>query len=77
MRRETVQVDIDAILPVSNSSYTIGWEETIRDLRGRKIGTETWEATLGIAFNPPKDEATILVNPLGLYITAINWTKKL
>jgi type IV secretory pathway TrbF-like protein len=77
MRQETVQVHINDILLLTNSSYTAQWEEITRDLRGRQISSEIWEATLGIAFNPPKDEATILVNPVGLYITSITWAKKL
>jgi type IV secretion system protein VirB5 len=79
MRHGTVQVQVSAILPVSNASYTVQWVETIRNFRGDVAGTETWEATLGIAFNPPKDgdEATIVANPLGLYVTSLNWTKKL
>jgi type IV secretion system protein TrbF len=77
MRHETVQVHINDILLLSNASYTAQWEETTRTLRGRQTGSEIWEATLGVAFSPPKDEATILVNPIGLYITSITWTKKL
>ena len=77
MRRGTVQVQVSSILPVSNSSYTVQWTEFARDLRGTQTASETWEATVGVAFNPPKDEATIMVNPLGLYITSLNWTKKL
>jgi len=78
-RRGSVQVQISAILPVSNASYTIQWIESFRNLRGDVVGTETWEGTLGIAFNPPKngDEAAITANPLGLYVTSINWAKKI
>jgi type IV secretion system protein TrbF len=78
-RHGTVQVQISAILKLSNASYSVQWIETIRNLRGDVVGTETWEGTLGIAFIPPKDgdEAAITANPLGLYVLALNWAKKL
>ncbi|HTJ27564.1 MAG TPA: VirB8/TrbF family protein [Candidatus Limnocylindria bacterium] len=76
-KTETDTVTVNAIVPISPSSYEMQWTETIRDLHGKVTGTETWEATAQIAFRPPADEATILKNPLGLYITSINWTKKI
>jgi type IV secretion system protein TrbF len=76
-KTQTVDVSVNAIVPISPSSYEMQWTETIRDLHGKVIGTETWEATAQIAFRAPSDEATILKNPLGLYITSINWTKKI
>ena len=74
---ETDVVAVSDILPVSPTSYEIQWVETIRDLHGRVKSTQTWEGTVTIAFRPPTDEQTILKNPLGLYITSVNWTQKL
>jgi type IV secretion system protein VirB5 len=31
--------------------------------------------TIGVS--PPRDEATIRTNPLGLYINAFNWARRL
>jgi type IV secretory pathway TrbF-like protein len=76
-KTETDSVAVNAILPISPSSYELQWTETIRDLRGRITKTQTWEGTATIAFRPPDSEATILKNPLGLYITSIDWTQKL
>lgn len=77
VRHGTVQVQINAILKVSPTSYTAQWGETTRDLAGNVVGTETWEGTFGVAFHPPTDEATILADPAGLYIMSLTWTKKL
>lgn len=74
---ETDTISVADILPVSQSSYEIQWTETIRDLHGRVKSTQTWEGTVEVAFRPPADEQTILRNPLGLYITSVNWTQKL
>jgi len=75
-KTETDSIAINAILPISPASYELQWTETIRDLHGRVTGTQTWEGTATIAFRPPENEETILKNPLGLYITSIDWTKK-
>jgi type IV secretory pathway TrbF-like protein len=76
-KSETDSVAVNAILPISPDSYEIQWTETIRDLHGRVMKTQTWDATATIAFRPPENEQTILKNPLGLYITSISWTQKL
>ncbi len=76
-KHETDQVAINAILPISQSSYEIQWTETIRDLHGKTTATQTWDGTFTIAFRPPEDESTVLRNPLGLYITSLSWTQKL
>ncbi|MBD5657560.1 MAG: conjugal transfer protein TrbF [Candidatus Eremiobacteraeota bacterium] len=76
-KNETDTVAVNTILPISGQSYQLQWTETIRDLHGRVTSTQTWEGTTTIAFRPPDNEQTILQNPLGLYITSIDWTQKL
>jgi type IV secretory pathway TrbF-like protein len=39
-------------------------------------GTQNWEASLSVAFTPPTNEDQIIKNPIGLYITSVNWTQK-
>ena len=75
-KKETVQIAINAILPISRSSYEMQWTETIRDLKGHVTATQSWDATASIAFTPPQNEQTILVNPVGLYLTSLSWTQK-
>lgn len=47
----------------------------------RRDGTRTdaahYEAVVTVSFNPPNDEATIRLNPSGLYISGCSWTKRL
>jgi type IV secretion system protein VirB5 len=75
--RGSVLVTVNAILPVSNSTYEIQWTETAENKNGHVSGTQTWDGTFSIAVQAPTDEATILKNPLGLYITDIHWQQKL
>ena len=42
---------------------------------GRDTGTEKWQAVVSTELHPPEKADTILRNPLGLYITSVNWTR--
>ncbi|HZZ65956.1 MAG TPA: VirB8/TrbF family protein [Candidatus Baltobacteraceae bacterium] len=74
---KTVNVHIAWVLPISSQSWQAQWSETIRDNRGQVSATEQWVGTISVAFRDPTDEATILQNPIGLYVTSISWTRKL
>jgi len=76
-QQQTVGCSIDAVLPISEKSYQVQWTQDARDLQGRLVKTTHWQASLEIGFNPPTDEATILKNPLGIYVRNINWTQHL
>jgi type IV secretion system protein TrbF len=71
---ETVEVNVTSILPVSSQTYEVRWTETHRDQHGHQLKQDNWEASIGIEIIPPSDELTILNNPLGIYITTLNWT---
>ena len=77
--RETVAVEINAVLPQTEQSYQVTWTETARDQQGRPAGQTHWQASLTITISPPKDEKTIISskNPLGIYVATLNWTQKL
>ena len=74
---ETVSVEIQSVLPTTDRTYEIEWIETSRDLYGTVTGRAHWKAALSIALNPPSDEGTARVNPLGIYVTNASWTKLL
>jgi type IV secretion system protein VirB5 len=76
---ETVAVEVNAVLPLTDQSYQVSWTETARDLQGRPSGQTHWQASLSIRVTPPRDEKTIITskNPLGIYVNTLNWTQKL
>jgi type IV secretion system protein VirB5 len=75
MDKGTVDVQISSVVR-SGDDYVVTWTETSRSKQGSLGTVETWEATAGITFRPPENEP-LRTNPLGLYITTLNWTKKL
>ena len=75
--RETVQVEVNAILPNSPHSFEVDWTETQRTLDGKPISSDKWRGIFTLAINPPTDEAVLRVNPFGIYVMDITWSKVL
>ena len=76
-RRLTRRVEVQSVLAVPESrSWKVSWVE-VETPRGSE-GTErrsAWEAYLTVEEVPPATAAAVEANPLGLYVTAINWTE--
>jgi type IV secretion system protein TrbF len=72
----TREVEVTGVLPIPNSdSWKVQWIETERSRLGHVPRTGAWEAYLTVKHSAPRDAETIQVNPLGVYVTGINWTR--
>ncbi|MBD5634988.1 MAG: type IV secretion system protein [Candidatus Eremiobacteraeota bacterium] len=77
-RRVSVAINYVAPVPGSTREYEAEWTEDKRDPSGRAIGEPTrYRAHLSIAVSRPTDEATIYTNPIGLYITDLDWAQRM
>ena len=79
---QSTTVSIEPIgrpLPLSEQSWQVEWWETKRNLSGSVISRMRYKAVMMVAFNPLKDEnqALDLDNPIGLYVTDLNWSQQL
>jgi len=74
---ETVSVDVRALYASSKDSYEVEWTETTFDLKGEQIGTQNYKGVITISIHPPADEGLARVNPLGIYVTNVSWSKVL
>src|SRR6266478_7466831 len=72
-KTETVSVEVNTVLPTSDRSYEVDWTETTRDLQGVVLATARLKGSFMIAVDPPADEATARMNPLGIYVTNASW----
>ncbi|NVN37741.1 conjugal transfer protein TrbF [Komagataeibacter swingsii] len=73
---EQVEVDIASVIRASPASFRIAWTERhYRD--GAFVGTERWTAIVSIVLRTPRDADHLRKNPLGIYVSAINWSKEL
>jgi type IV secretion system protein VirB5 len=77
-RRVSVAIAYVSPIPGSVREYEAEWSEDTRDVSGREIGAPIrFRAHLTIAESPPRDESTIYANPLGIYITDLDWSRRM
>jgi len=77
-KTETVSIIVQSILPIAGETWRIEWREETRERGGgAPMVAVQYQASVSISFATPRDEATIRANPLGLYITAFTWTRRL
>ena len=74
--RRSVTVEIASVVRSSDDSFELRWRET-EFLQGVRQASRTHTAVLSIIVDPPRDEATLQVNPLGIYVHGINWSRDL
>jgi type IV secretion system protein TrbF len=76
-KNEGVSVEINSVLPISNDTWQVQWTENIHSAKGEPQNSVSHQANLTIALEPPSDEAAILRNPMGVYVTNFNWSQRL
>lgn len=80
-QKETVSVQIDSAMPLSEESWQIDWTETTRDRQGFETKPpEKWRALITVYLVAPTRETTeeqLFQNPLGIFIKDFSWSKQL
>jgi len=71
--REAVTVEVLNVVRRSERTYDLQWRET-RYVSGQLSGTERWRALITVTHQPPRTEAELMKNPLGLKIEDVSWT---
>jgi type IV secretion system protein TrbF len=71
-----IAVDVSSVIRASPDSFRVAWvQRTYQD--GSLASTERWTAILTVVVQMPRDAEKLRANPLGIYVTAINWSKEL
>ena len=73
---QTVAVEVTSIVRASDTSFQIRWLEQ-HFVNGSLSATERWTALASITIDPPRDIETLRKNPLGIYVTSLNWSREL
>jgi type IV secretory pathway TrbF-like protein len=76
-RTATLAIEVNNIVALSNRTYQIDWTEYERDRKGRETATRRFRGIATVALTAPQDEATIRLNPIGLYVQDFDWTAQL
>jgi type IV secretion system protein TrbF len=73
----TRQVEVTSILPVPSSpTWKIRWTETELPLMAGMLTRVTgWEGYLTVRLHAPTTADAVQANPLGVFVTSINWTQ--
>lgn len=74
--KQQVAVEVSSVIRASADSFRVAWTER-RYEDGKLATTERWTAILTIALQPPRDAERLKVNPLGIYVNAINWSREM
>jgi type IV secretion system protein VirB5 len=74
--KSEVAVDVSSVIRASPDSFRVAWTERhYRD--GALAETSRWSAILTVTVQTPTTPDALRKNPLGLFITALNWSKEL
>ena len=74
--RQSVAIEVTSVVRASPTSFQIRWIER-RYENNALAGTERWTAILSIVLQPPRSEAQLRKNPLGIYVNGLNWSREL
>ncbi|PVM83360.1 conjugal transfer protein TrbF [Caulobacter endophyticus] len=70
-----VAVAVTSVVRASPASFRLAWTEQ-RYADGQLVATERWTAILTVAIRPPKTAEALRSNPLGVFVTAMAWSKE-
>ena len=73
---QAVSVEVVSVLARSPATYQVQWRETTFD-QGATTSTVNWTGLFTTKIQPPKNEAELRANPLGVYVTAFQWSREL
>jgi type IV secretion system protein VirB5 len=75
--KESVAVAVTNLLPISDKTWQVEWQEVTRDQQGAVLSTARMKVSIIVGIRPPTAENLILINPLGVYVTDLNWSQEL
>lgn len=67
-------VDVNSVVRLSPESLQVNWTENIFD-RGTLIESLPWTGAFRYQINPPTTAEAAFVNPLGVFVHAISWSR--
>lgn len=70
---EAISVEVLNVVRRTDRTYDLQWRET-RFVNGQQAGQARWRALITIKLQPPKTEAELMKNPLGIRIEDVSWT---
>jgi type IV secretion system protein VirB5 len=63
-----ISVDVQRVLPLSDTTFDVRWTETTYEIRGPKKGMQAFSGIYGVEVKIPKTEKDLQDNALGIFI---------
>lgn len=73
-RKLAREVEIAQVLQQGPETYQVRWTETTY-ADGVVQDRSDWTGLLSVTHQPPTDKRAILTNPIGLFVTDLNWSR--
>jgi len=70
-----VAVEVLSVIRASPDSFRVTWMERAY-ANGQLATTQRWSAIVTVLIDPPHDPERLRKNPLGIYVTGINWSQE-
>lgn len=74
--RSSVATEVVSVVRASADSFQLRWIER-KYSDGVPAATERWTAIVTITLQLPRDESRLRKNPLGIYVTGLDWSQEL
>ena len=74
--KQQIAIEGSSGIRASPDSFRVAWTERHFE-NGQLSTTERWTAILTIVIQPPRDAERLKVNPLGIYVNAISWSREM
>lgn len=74
--REQVSVEVSSVVRASPTSFRLEWVER-RYADGQLADQSRWSGILGVEIHTPRDVDSLRRNPLGVFVTSLDWSKEL
>lgn len=75
INHRAVEVEISSVVRASDTSFEVKWTETVSEQDG-PVRAEHWTAILSYVIQPPGDQTRLNLDPLGIYVNGINWSRE-
>lgn len=73
---ESVTVQVETVLPLTEDSWRVEWREEVRGRDGNVSSRTNWQAVVAVQVIPPTDERQVLVNPMGVFVNSVSWSQR-
>ncbi len=70
-----VAVEVLSVIRASADSFRLTWVERAYT-NGQLTTTQRWSAIVSLVIDPPHDPERLRKNPLGIYVSGINWSQE-